>query len=71
MCERVACFIVFEVGVHVDESGCDDAVLCVEDARCVAWEVIADGLDLAVADGDVGSIPGVAGAIDDPTVDDE
>ncbi len=68
--DRVPGRLTVVVRVDVDEAGRDDAPGRVDDLACVAVDVLADGDDHAVADGDVTHEPGTTGAVDDrPTGD--
>jgi hypothetical protein len=61
----------FDVRVDVDKPGGDDALLGVDRARGGRLADPPDGDDLTAGDGDVGPVPGVAGAVEDTGVADD
>jgi hypothetical protein len=61
----------FGLSKHIDEAGGDDETGGVDGLFRGGGVQMADGDDAAVADGDIGGVPGGAGAVDDMTVTDE
>jgi hypothetical protein len=54
--------------VHVDKSGRDDLILCIDDALSFAVIDAADKFDAAVFDADIGPKPRITGAVDNPAI---
>ena len=61
---------VAAVGVDVDEAGGDRAVGGIDALSGGGFSEVADGCDGVAGDGDIGAKPGVAGTVDELTVDD-
>lgn len=58
----------FDVRVHVDETGRENLVVCIDDFACRVRRYVPDANNSPVANADVGAEPGIAAAVDDAGV---
>ena len=57
--------------MHVDEARGNDVVLRIDDAVGLGPAETPDRVDAVAPDGNVGTVPGIAGPVDDASVTDQ